>query len=169
MVRWSTLGLVALLAACAGDDALAVRGDVSIAAPDGTATGLDFVQNTRLVDEDFAGADTNVIAGRCRIGRDENGDEVISLSVSRPNAVAEGFQVRSFALQLPRAGGGELIADLGGDTYRGSVGADCIANLEYVQRGDGLVGTNFNCGLRGAEGDARAQGELFFEGCTNEN
>lgn len=153
--------------ACGGSDHLSVRGDVAVQAPDGTPTGFEFARDTRLVDEDFAGEETSLIAGRCRVGRDASGQELVSLAVSRPGAPAVGAQLRRVALQLATDGsGGSLEADLGGELYQAVAGAGgCVAELAYVDRDDGLVGVTFDCALTGPGGEATASGELYFEGC----
>ncbi len=163
-MRWIFLSVLGV-AACGGSDHLSVSGEVVVQA-DGTPTGFEFARVTRLVDEDFASPGTSLIAGRCRVGTNADGSEVVSLAVSRPGAPAEGVQLRRVSLQLVTDGGGTFEADLGGDLYRGVVGtATCSADLSYVERHDGLVGVVFDCVVAGPRGEATARGELHYEGC----
>ncbi len=169
LMRWTYLTVFLATAACGGPDHLSVRGEVAVEAPDGTPTGFEFTRDTRLVDEDFAGSDTSLIAGRCRIGSDAAGSEFVSLAVSRPGARAEGAQLRRVYLQLStRAPEGSVEADLGGELYRAEVDRGGCAELLYVERGEGLVGVSFDCALTGTGGEAIARGELHYEGCDVE-
>ena len=157
----------ALLAAlgCADDGGLSVTGSVQIEDAAGTTTGFDFVQRTNLVEEDLAHRDESLFAGHCRIGTDAEGLQVVSVGLTRP-ASGEGIQLERFRLRFPEAGDATVEATLGGSGFQGTAGASCLAELEYAQRGDGLVGADFDCTLEGGDAPVQATGELHFAGCT---
>lgn len=157
--------------ACGDGDSLAVRGDVQFTAPGGTeAGGFDFPSTRNLVHDAIADESTERFAGHCTVQTDEDGNELVSVALERPSAQAVAFQPRRIQLVLPvDAGAGTVEVDLGGNVFSASVAGDCSASLDYYipadDRDDGLVGTTFDCALSGTEGEARAVGELHFEGC----
>ena len=164
MIRLGLL-ILAFGLACAGDSNLAVSGNVSIIGSDGTPTGFEFRQQTSLVQEELVDGTTTVFAGHCRIGRDEVGEQVISISVSRPAARVEGIQLRRFRLRAPESASASVDVDLGGDDYTATSGEGCDITLDYVVRDERLVGLSFDCEIHHNEDSAQAEGELRFEGC----
>ncbi len=167
LIVLSFLGL-----ACGDSDSLAVRGDVLFTAPDGAeAGGFQFPSTRDLVDDRLVTDATERFAGHCEYAVDGADNEVVSVAILRPNAQAVAFQPRRIQLVLPvDAGTGTVEVDLGGNDFAAVVdGASCSATLDYVVRADerdaGIAGVTFDCTMSGAEGDARAAGELHFEGC----
>ena len=162
----SLLGL-----ACGDGDSLAVRGDVQFTAPGGAeAGGFDFPTTRDLVHDSVADGSTERFAGHCTVQTDAAGNDRVSVALERPSAQAVAFQPRRIQLVLPIAAGeGSVEVDLGGNVFSATVAGTCNASLDYYIPGDdrdnGLAGTTFDCVLNGPEGEARAVGELHFEGC----
>lgn len=154
--------------ACAGDDSLAVRGEVRVDA-EGTPTGFVFDRRTNLLDPDLAESSDRRLRGRCAIGRDDAGDDVIAVSIERAPSSPEGAAIERFALRTKRDGGGELSVELGGATYDATASGSCSIVLDYAVRSDGIVGVTFDCdAIDSTNRSASVSGDLAFEGCEVE-
>jgi hypothetical protein len=168
-MRQTLLVAFALLSvACAGDDSLAVSGEVRVDA-EGTPTGFVFDRRTNLLDPDLADPEDRRLRGRCTIGRDDAGEDVIAVSIERAPTSAEGAAIERFSLRTNRENGGELSVELGGVTYDADASASCSIGLDYAVRSDGIVGVTFDCdAVDPTNRSASVTGDLAFEGCDVE-
>lgn len=152
--------------ACAGDDSLAVTGEVR-AVVDGTPTGFTFDRRTNLVEADFAEPDDTRLRGSCRIGRDDAGETQVFVAIERAPAAPDGVAIESFSMRVDPEGSGEVEVALGGVTYDASASGTCALALDYAVRSDAIAAVTFDCVVDGGAGaTATVAGDLAFEGCA---
>jgi len=149
--------------ACGGDDGLTVSGQVAIDA-DGTPTGFDFVERTKLVDLTYEEDSGTVMAGACVI--DAGIDGPVNLTLQAPGAAPEGVGLYRFELVQSPVTGMWVTAQLGSDEYSNST---CSGRILYRDDDDRTVGVEVDCELSGPDGaTAMVVSDLHFNGCTVE-
>lgn len=167
-----TLGMrIALFAslllafACGGDDGLTVSGQVAVDA-DGTPTGFDFVETTKLVDLTHEEDSRTVMAGSCFVEEGSLNDVTVVLQA--PGEAPEGVGLHRFEATIPFEGTrGYASARLGSDVYEATLEEACSWEVVYRDGGDRAIGLELDCELTGpGAASAGVQAELHFTGCT---
>ena len=153
-MRHALLASLLLAFACA-DDGLTVRGDVAIDA-DGTPTGFEFVETTKLVDLGYEDSETRM-AGKCVLD-----DAGASFLLQAPGAPPEGVGLYRFEVDVPTEGVATVTAQLGDATFGATEGEACSIGLLY--RDDDVAAVELDCTLEGPS-PASATAELHFGGC----
>lgn len=166
-MRLALFASLLLAFACGGDDGLTVSGQVAVDA-DGTPTGFDFVERTKLVDLTYEEDSGTVMAGACVI--DTGIDGPTTLTLQAPGAPPEGLGLHRFQLVYSPVTGTLVSAQLGTDDYSAVDGAaDCFADVLYRDDDDRTVGVEVDCELTGPGGaTASVVSDLHFNGCTVE-
>ncbi len=137
---------LATVSACAGDDSLAVAGAVRVQ-EGGTETGFAFDRRTNLLDADLAEPEDTRLRGRCVIGRDDAGEDLVAFAIERGPGVA---------------------TDLGVGAFSASASATCEIALPYALRGDGIAALELDCTVSDGTRTAQVTADLSFEGCSTE-
>jgi len=161
-MRLALFASLLLSFACADDDGLTISGQFQADA-DGTVTGFDFPEETRLVDLALEEDSGTQMAGRCAV----TGDDV-ELMIRAPGAAPEGVGLHRVELSIPAEGAsGFAIAQLGSDEYSAALGAGCTAEiLEREDDGEELELT-VDCVLEGPDSaTATLTADFEIEGCT---
>lgn len=168
-MRQTLLVALALVSfACAGDDSLAVTGEVQVTA-DGTSTGFAFDRRTNLLDPDLAAPDDTRLRGRCVIGRDDVGEDVVAFAIERSPTSSSGIQIDRLSVRATRDGAGDVEVELGGTTHTASASGTCDIALPYAVRSDGIASVEIDCTVSDATGaTAQVTADLSYEGCDVE-
>jgi hypothetical protein len=156
-----------LTLACGGDDGLAVTGDVTVDA-DGTPTGFEFVETTKLLDLTYEEDSGTVMAGRCVV--QDGVDDSVTLTLQAPGEPPEGVGLHRFQVTFTDVLPGSVQAQLGTDDYTGMVGGgSCSGSILYRDDDDRAVGAEVDCELTGPDAaTASLTADLHFTGCTVE-
>lgn len=150
--------------ACGNDDGLTISGQITVDA-EGTMTGFEFPEETRLVDLALEEDTGTQLAGSCRVVGDD-----ATIVVGAPGEPPAGLGLHRVELSIPAEGsGGFAIAQLGTDEYSAALGADCsIESLELDDDG-GEVYLSLVCALEGPDAaNATLDAAFELEGCAFE-
>jgi len=164
------LALLVPLAAGCGDDSdhLRVRGVANVELADGTRTGFDFPDATRLVDDSGA-VGPDIMAGHCIIEQGAAGSGArLHIGVGRPNASDLGLRSLEVTIDEPgRPATGQVRAKVGEAEYVGVSGAECTIEEAYLLMDDRIGGALVDCTVvaSGATETAHAIADLHFAGC----
>ncbi len=158
---------LATVSACAGDDSLAVAGAVRVQ-EGGTETGFAFDRRTNLLDADLAEPEDTRLRGRCVIGRDDAGEDLVAFAIERGPGVATDLGVGAFSARARRDGRGDVQVELDGATFSASASATCEIALPYALRGDGIAALELDCTVSDGTRTAQVTADLSFEGCSTE-
>ncbi len=150
--------------ACGDDQGLTIAGQITVDA-DGTMTGFEFPEETRLVDLALEEDTGTRLAGSCTV----TGDDVAIL-VRAPGEPPEGLGLHRFELSLPAEGSsGFVIAQLGTDEYSAALGASCSAEILEREDGGKEVELTADCALEGPDSaSATLMADFEIEGCLVE-
>lgn len=158
---------LASASACSGDDSLAVAGALRVQ-EGGTETGFAFDRRTNLLDADLADPEDTRLRGRCVIGRDEAGEDLVAFAIARGPGVATGLGVGAFSARARRDGRGDVQVELDGAAFSASASATCEITLPYALRGDGIAALELDCSVSDGTRTAQVTADLSFEGCSTE-
>lgn len=160
-MRLALLASLLLAFACGDDEGLAISGQISARA-DGTETGFEFPEETRLVDLAHEEDTDTLMAGRCSVRGDD-----LEILVRAPG-VPEGLGLHRVELSIPAEGAsGYAIAQLGSDEYSAALGAGCVAEVLEREDGGTEVELMVECELEGPEAaTATLTADFEIEGCT---
>lgn len=148
------LATAALLTAlgCGGSDQLVVQGDVAV----GPAS-VSFPPDTTLVRGTIPR--DGLAAGTCSI----------DTSVTPPTFAVSVYGDQTAAAPMVRSltiRDDQVTANIGGDTFTGTLGVTCTIDTLYVddRRGE-FVGADIDCAVSNGTDTVQATGELLFDGC----
>jgi hypothetical protein len=162
-VRLPLLASLLFSSACGDDEPLTVRGDVAVDA-DGTPTGFEFVDTTRLVDLAPGESSDPAMAGSCIL----RVDDAVVVSLQAPGEPPEGVGLYRVDLTVWEERDPMVFAQLGAEQYGAEGGGGCESEILYRSDEDASAGVTVDCLLTtGPDGEtAELSAELHFGGCS---